>query len=77
MPYQRSKCTIKLSVNFFKCNVGVRQSENLSPVLLTIYLDDLQAFVSRLYNGLNYLSTVTKDALFDDDVELFFKLYKL
>ena len=73
--YKYAKSKIKthdeLSINFFKCNVDVRQDENLSPVLFEIYLDDLQRFVFRWYDGLEYLGNIAQDALSDDDVELF------
>ncbi|MCW4346970.1 MAG: reverse transcriptase domain-containing protein [Candidatus Thiodiazotropha endolucinida] len=33
------------SSSFFECNVGVRQGENLSPFLFSIYLNDLENFL--------------------------------
>ena len=30
---------------FFKCNIGVRQGENLSPILFALYLNDFQTFI--------------------------------
>ena len=41
---------------FFPCLNGVRQGENLSPILFSIYLNDLQAFLDR-----NQVSGVTWD----------------
>ena len=31
--------------SFFKCNNGVRQGENLSPLLFAMYLNDLESFI--------------------------------
>lgn len=33
-----------LSSEFFSCNVGVRQGENLSPFLFSLYIYDLEKF---------------------------------
>jgi hypothetical protein len=39
--------------DFFDCNNGVRQVENLSPLLFSIYLNDLEQFLNdRNVNGL-------------------------
>ena len=40
----------------FPCRVGVRQGENLSPLLFAIYLNDFNAFLSQKYNGLTRVS---------------------
>lgn len=32
---------------FFKCELGVRQGENLSPVLFSLYLNDLQSYLEE------------------------------
>jgi hypothetical protein len=45
---------------YFPCNIGVRQGENLSPFLFSIYLNDLQQFLEeRNVCGLDCISEIT------------------
>ena len=44
--YGRDTLSRKLSFS----NVGVRQGENLSPILFSMFLNDLTEFISHAYN---------------------------
>jgi hypothetical protein len=37
---------------FFQSDCGVRQGENLSPILFSIYLNDLQSYLEKSNEGL-------------------------
>ena len=38
----------------FSCLIGVRQGENLSPLLFSLYLNDLQEFLQKAHMGLTH-----------------------
>ena len=61
----------KLS-NVFKSEIGVRQGDNLSPLLFSIYLSDLESFLRSKYGGLAYISELTEN---DDDLYEYIKMY--
>ena len=78
--YDQAKSCVKKGgkiSDFFKCTAGVRQGENLSPLLFAIYLNDFEAFLKKHYFGLTHISLAAKRELSDDDVELFFRLFVL
>ena len=60
----------KLS-DYFQCTAGVRQGENLSPILFAIYLNDFQQYLADRTKGLTEL----EDCL--EDIGVFLKLYVL
>ena len=58
------------STAFFDCNIGVRQGENLSPLLFSIFLNDLEKYLNENVNGICFNSTF-------DDIHLYLKLFLL
>ena len=53
--YKGAKSCVKLSTNmseYFRCDMGVRQGENLSPLLFAIYLNDLEAYFETKCQGI-------------------------
>ena len=76
--YNKAKSCVKSGgeiSEFFKCEVGVRQGENLSPLLFAIYLNDFKNYLSSNYDGLEYLQQLSTDTL--NDLQCFLKLYVL
>ena len=61
----------------FSSDIGVRQGENISPVLFSLFLNDLTEFISHAYDCLNALSYMSKILLSNDEIEVYFKLYIL
>lgn len=51
----------------FVCNVGVRQGENLSPLLFALYLNDFAKYMSQWYKGLQLFSNECYSQTSDDD----------
>ena len=79
--YSQAKSCVNVSgknSKYFSCNVGVRQGENLSPLLFSLYLADLNEFISRSCKGLEKIQEM--DQLVHDpteDLVSYLKLYIL
>ena len=73
--YERAKSRVKLNNQIskhFHCSQGVRQGENLSPILFAVYLNDFQNTLSQKFSGLTKLNDVLIE-----EFEVFVKLYTL
>ena len=78
--YAQAKSCVKSGSKisgFFACKVGVRQGDNLSPLLFSLYLSDFQDFLARHYNGLNILSNEIAEILSNDEIDMYLRLYVL
>ena len=60
----------------FSCLIGVRQGENLSPFLFSLYLNDLQEFLQEAHLGLKEIRDLVTHT-FDNNLCALLKLYIL
>ena len=78
--YENAKSCVKKGQTMSNCfayNAGVRQGENLSPLLFPIYLNDFDSFVRRNYKGFETLENEVHSTLNEGEVGTFLKLYVL
>ena len=61
----------------FNCEIGVRQGDNLSPLLLALYLNDLQDHLAKAYNGLFSSSHLIEEWVQDEDTVVYLKLFTI
>ena len=72
--YQGIKSRVSFEGNnsiFFPCNNGLRQGENLSPFLFSLYLDDIEQFF--IDNDVAQLTTITEDIA--ENLNIFIRLF--
>ena len=72
--YDAAHSSIKVGNNFsevFHCNIGVRQGENLSPILFAMLINEFKNNLSTQYNGVHL------NQLYNTDIEVQLKLFTL
>ena len=57
-------------------NIGVRQGDNLSPVLFALFINDFSEYVSTAYGGLNIAQSCYPSLMNNEDIVLL-KLFVL
>ena len=62
--------------DYFMCNIGVRQGDNLSPVLFVLFINDFTEYVSIAYGGLNIAQACYPSRINSKDIVLL-KLFVL
>ena len=53
--YDKAKSCVKIEnlySDYFPCNIGVRQGDNLSPLLFALFINYFSHYVGRSYKGL-------------------------
>ena len=77
--YQKAKACVKLNdviSSSFPCNIGVRQGDNISPLLFSLFLNDFRDFIANRYNGLTCINNLAQTNL-DMELESYILLYIL
>ena len=77
--YHKAKACVKLNniiSHSFNCNIGVRQGDNISPLLYSLFINDFKSFLANRYNGLTGLSSLIQENL-DMELKAYIRLYVL
>ena len=79
--YKNAKSCVKYcgvtSKLHFCCNIGIRQGENLSPLLFAIYVNDFNATLSQHFQGLSHAHNYYNVFCNDPNTVTMFKMFTL
>jgi hypothetical protein len=78
--YSNAKSCVRIDnadSEYFSSSVGIRQGDNLSPLLFCIYLNDMQSYIEHNCNGLTHLDECFRNYIDDYDMNVYMKLYLL
>ena len=66
---------MKLS-EYFASNIGVRQGESLSPVMVILFINHMKEYISNYYKGLNIPGHKIFSRLeMDGEIDIYLNLY--
>lgn len=74
--YQSSESRIRINgvlTNRFDCKTGVKQGDNLSPTLFSIFINDLAQEINNLDVGIDLVNRKLSMLLYADDIALIAK----
>ena len=57
----------------FTCGIGVRQGENVSPLLFALYINDLNELIEKAFDGLHTISNYIEEFNDTDDTVFVFE----
>lgn len=74
--YQSSESCVRINghlTNWFDCKTGVKQGDNLSPTLFSIFINDLVHEINNLDVGIELVNRKISMLLYADDIALMAK----
>ena len=78
--YKNAKSYVRSNAersDFFECNVGVRQGDNLSPLLFAMFINDFELTLRENCKGVNLLPCNIDKKVRDEGVNVCLKLFTL